>query len=97
MCSCYILHSNSLDRFYTGATHTTIDKRLLKHNTAAYGKSSFTSITDDWELFLNIPVDNYAHAIRIERKIKSMKSNRYIRNLKKYPEMVEKIVRSTIV
>jgi len=47
--------------------------------------------------FLNIPVHDYAHAIRIERKIKSMKSSRYIRNLKKYPELVEKIVQNTRV
>jgi hypothetical protein len=30
--------------------------------------------------------------LKIERKIKSMKSSGYIRNLAKYPEMVQKIV-----
>ena len=95
MCSCYILYSQNLGRFYTGATHTTVSERLLKHNTGAYGKQRFTAASNDWELFLNIPVHDYAHAIRIERKIKSMKSSRYIRNLKKYPELIEKIVRNT--
>jgi hypothetical protein len=30
----------------------------------------------------------------VERKIKSMKSSIYIQNLKKYPELVQKIVNS---
>ncbi len=95
MCSCYILYSSNIGRFYIGSTHTAVAERVLKHNAAAYGKDSYTAVTNDWELFLNIPVKDFAHAVRIERKIKSMKSSRYIRNLKKYPEMVEKIVRNT--
>ncbi len=95
MCSCYILHSNALGKFYVGATHASVDKRIKKHNEHTYGKHRFTATANDWELFLNIPVNNYAHAVRIERKIKSMKSSRYIRNLKKYHELVEKIIQNT--
>ena len=97
MCSCYILYSKKLGKFYTGATHTSVSERLIKHNSGAYGKQRFTASTDDWEIFLNIPVNDYPHAIRIERKIKSMKSSRYIQNLKKYPELVERIVQNTTV
>ncbi|MCP9769307.1 GIY-YIG nuclease family protein, partial [Lacihabitans sp. LS3-19] len=49
----------------------------------------------DWNLFLKIPTDNYAHAIRLERKIKSMKSSKYISNLKKYPDLITKILEET--
>ncbi len=94
MCSCYILYSKRLSKFYTGATHTPVSERLIKHNSGVYGKQRFTASTDDCELFLNIPVHDYAHAIRIERKNKSMKSSRYIQNLKKYPELVERIVQN---
>ena len=51
MCSCYILYSKKLGKFYTGATHTTVNERLTKHNSGAYGKHRFTASTDDWELF----------------------------------------------
>ncbi len=95
MCSCYILHSDTLDKFYVGATHDPVGERIKKHNKHAYGKHLFTAAASDWKLYLNIPAKDYAHAVRIERKIKSMKSSKYIRNLKKYPELVEKIVQST--
>jgi len=43
-----------------------------------------------------IPAKDYNHAIRIEKKIKSMKSSIYIRNISNYPELLEKLVRSTL-
>ena len=91
---CYILHSAQLDRFYIGATQSNLEERILKHNQQRYGTHRYTAPADDWMLFLKIPADDYAHAIRIERKIKSMKSSKFIRNLAKYPEMVEKLIRN---
>ena len=47
----------------------------------------------DWELFLLIPCETIEQAVFIESRIKRMKSRKYIENLKKYPEMVEKILK----
>ena len=70
MSYCYILYSKTLSRFYIGSTHTTLEDRLLKHNRHLYGKHRYTAKADDWEIFLSIQVNEYAHAVRIERKIK---------------------------
>ena len=85
--ACYILFSPTLDKFYIGATSTDIDLRIDKHNTAFYGNSKFTSKAKDWELFLSLDASDYQHALRIETKIKKMKSKTYILNLKNYEEM----------
>jgi putative endonuclease len=78
-----------------GATHDDMEERIKKHNDHAYGNHRFTSAASDWTLFFEIPAQDYAHAIRMERKIKSMKSSKYIRNLKQYPELVNKITKQT--
>jgi putative endonuclease len=71
--------------------------RIAKHNNHSYGNHRFTATANDWELFLRIDAINYAHAIRLERKIKSMKSSKYILNLVKYPELIQKIIAETAV
>ena len=88
---CYIIHSSKLNKFYIGACQKSLSERLMKHNEHTYGNNRFTAAADDWDLFLRINTKDYSQAIRIERKIKSMKSSVYIQNLKKYPEMVEKL------
>ena len=95
MCYCYILYSNQIEKFYTGACHEDLEKRIENHNTHGYGKHRFTATTKDWNLFLKIEVRDFSHAVRLERKIKSMKSSKYIRNLGKYPELIQKIVDET--
>ncbi len=95
--SCYILYSSLLNRYYIGATQKEIKFRIDKHNFRSYGNHRFTATTDDWELFLSIEVEDYSHAIRIERKIKSMKSKVYIQNLKNYPEMRTRLVEETSI
>jgi len=92
---CYIIFSKKLNRFYIGACHDDLEFRIQKHNEHTYGTHRFTAAAQDWELFLDIQVDDYSHAIRIERHIKSMKSSKYIRNLKQYPEMLEKLIIKT--
>ncbi len=89
---CYIIYSHTLERFYTGVTHTKLSDRIEKHNIGSYGDHRYTSYADDWELFLAIPCATYSQAMRIERHIKRMKSSVYIRNLLKYPEMVTKLL-----
>jgi len=95
MNGCYIIYSDTLQRYYIGATHENVESRLIKHNNGTYGKTCFTSKALDWSLELFIPTENYAHAIRIERKIKSMKSSKYIANLIKYPELIAQLVSRT--
>jgi putative endonuclease len=63
------------------------------HNTGQFGGKSYTHITSDWELFLLIPCETITQAIYIELRIKNMKSRKYIENLKKYPEIVERILK----
>lgn len=52
---------------------------------------SFTANADDWELFLFIDELDYTQAREIEAHIKRMKSRTYIYNLKKYPEIGNKL------
>jgi putative endonuclease len=73
-----------------------LQKRIDNHNSSFYGSKTFTSNASDWILYLKIETQDYAHAIRIERKIKSMKSRVYIENLKKYSELVEKVFNNTL-
>ncbi|SDD05037.1 putative endonuclease [Algoriphagus faecimaris] len=84
-CYCYILFSPSLGKFYTGITQESIDSRIQKHNLQQYGNHRYTAKASDWELFLAIEADDYAHARRMELYIKKMKSAAYIRKLKDNP------------
>jgi len=88
---CYILYSKSLNRFYVGYT-SDIEERIILHNTGYFGGRTYTRKASDWELFLLIPCKTITQAILVESKIKRMKSRKYIENLKRYPEMVEKIL-----
>lgn len=84
----YILHSKNLNRYYIGAT-SDFDTRLKFHYNAPPNK--FTSNADDWLLFLMFECDGKRQALKIERHIKKMKSNVYIQNLLKYPDIIEKL------
>ena len=95
MIGCYIIHSSKLNKFYIGATQDDVTSRIEKHNNSTYGKHRFTAKADDWTLFLFIPTKDYPQAIRIERKIKSMKSANYIRELAKNPDKINWLVSST--
>ena len=85
----YILQSEKLNRFYIVYT-SDFDVRLEFHNNA--DKTKFTYNAGDWELFFKIDCENKSQALAIEKHIKSMKSKVYIENLKKYPEMVIKLL-----
>ena len=88
----YILYSLKKDKFYIGYTSESVDQRLSKHNSGYYGKKHFTASVSDWALFYDIKCSSNKQAIKIERHIKKMKSRTYIRNLKKYAEMSEKLL-----
>ena len=88
---CYIIFSKKLDRFYIGACHDDLYSRIQKHNDHSYGNHRFTAKANDWGLFLSIECETFSIARRIELHIKRMKSSNYIRNLKKYSELIEKL------
>ena len=89
MASVYILYSKKIGKFYTGSCKD-LSERLKQHTNQTFA-DSFTSKAVDWEIFFNIDDLNYEQARKIEKHIKRMKSAVYIRNLKKYPEMVDKL------
>ena len=78
-----------------GVTCENLEDRIKKHNNWSYGSHRYTAVSNDWRLFLPIDAEEYSQAIRMERKIKSMKSRKYIENLKRYPDLIEKIKRET--
>ncbi len=84
----YILFSAKLNRFYTGST-ADLDLRMEFHNNPEARK--FTAKANDWVLFDSIVCENKNQALLIEKHIKSMKSQTYIKNLKLYPEMKNKL------
>ncbi len=92
---CYIIFSKSLNKNYIGVCQDNLQERIEKHNSSFYGQNRFTSNANDWSIKLFIPTNSFAHAIRLERKIKSMKSSKYIDNLTRYPELVDKILLET--
>mgnify|MGYP003815099259 FL=1 len=86
----YIIFSEKAKKFYIGQTMD-IEKRILQHNTAFFEDCS-TIIATDWELFYQIDCSTRKQAILIERHIKKMKSRKYLEDLKKYPEITEKLL-----
>jgi putative endonuclease len=91
---CYIVYSKSTNRYYVGYT-SDIEERIELHNNGHFGGKSFTYKASDWEIYLLIPCDSIEKAVFIESRIKKMKSRKYIENLKKYPEMIEKILKDS--
>ncbi len=88
----YILFSKKLDKFYTGLTTLTVNERLENHLVKIYGELNFTQKANDWKLFYSVTCENYSQARKIELHIKRMKSKTYIQNLKRYPEIAEKLL-----
>jgi len=88
--SVYILYSQSADKFYVGSTNDQI-QRLAYHKNKEF-KSSFTAKYNDWELFFSIETSDNTVARKIEAHIKKMKSRTYIFNLKKYPDISQKLL-----
>ena len=89
---CYILYSPSRDTFYVGSTSLDTEQRLERHLSGYYGSKKFTSRFKDWEIYHYIICDTLSQAVKIERHIKKMKSKKYIRNFKLYPELSTKLL-----
>jgi len=86
----YILYSSRLNKFYTGSCDN-INKRFDQHLSKLFPEA-FTASTEDWTMYFLIEGLEYLQARQIELHIKRMKSKKFIENLKKYPELVEKII-----
>ena len=89
---CYIIYSYSLNRYYVGHT-SDFRERIKMHNDGEFGGKAFTSHAKDWEEFLVIACSTVELAVYLELRIKRMKSRKYIENLKKYPDLVDKITK----
>ncbi len=89
---CYILYSTKLDRYYIGSTQLLPEQRLQQHLNQHYENNKFTANAHDWVLFFSISCMSIKQARQIERHIKAMKSKQYIRNLRKYPELSERLI-----
>jgi len=89
MYSVYILYSTSLDKHYIGYSNNVVS-RLAYHNDVNRN-AIWTKRGIPWELYFRIDGLSEKQAIMLERHIKKMKSRKYISNLKKYPELVEKV------
>jgi putative endonuclease len=78
--SCYILFSETLDKYYVGFTTEGAIKRLEKHNTSFYGHH-YTSKAKDWKIVLEIKCSTASTARKMELYIKQMKSRKFILKL----------------
>ncbi|MBK6827733.1 MAG: GIY-YIG nuclease family protein [Chitinophagaceae bacterium] len=90
MAEVYILYSKSLDKYYIGSCKS-FSERLSQHLNGQFS-SSFTKSASDWIVFFLISSLSYLQARKIEAHIKSMKSRKYITNLKIYPEISQKLI-----
>jgi putative endonuclease len=89
----YILHSSKLDRYYIGFTEN-LEKRISQHNNPI-DPEKFTARGIPWDLFLSIECQSIGQAMELEKLIKSKKGAVYIRNMKLYPELIEKLLKQT--
>jgi putative endonuclease len=68
----YILFSQSFDRFYYGQTED-LNARLSYHNS---GKVASTAPYIPWALFAYKEVNSRADALKLEKKLKNLKSRK---------------------
>ena len=87
----YILYSPELNKFYTGSCNDIIER--IDQHLSEFFPEAFTVSTKDWIIYFHIDGLGYKQARRIELHIKRMKSKKFIESLKKYPELVEKLIR----
>ena len=80
-----------LNRYYVGFTTVDIHLRLSRH-IQNYYKNKYTARANDWEIYIEIECVSIEQARNIEAHIKKMKSKTYIENLKKYPEIIQKLL-----
>ena len=90
MAAVYILYSPSSDKYYVGSCNS-LSERLQQHKSKVFTKSYTALIANDWLLYLGIDHLDYQQARAIEIHIKKMKSRQFLRHLRQYPEMIERL------
>jgi putative endonuclease len=90
MATVYIIYSKSIDKFYVGSCLNLIE-RLEQHNTHVF-QVGFTHRANDWEVYYSKELESQDLARKIESYIKRMRSRSYYENLKKYPDIIEKLI-----
>ena len=86
----YVLYSAAIDSYYIGQT-INVDLRLNEHLHHVMDLAH-TKRANDWTVFHLIECENRHQAILIEQHLKRMKSRTYLENLKKYPEIVARLL-----
>ncbi len=86
----YIIKSIKTSRYYIGETDK-LNKRILHHNNKELNTNT-TKSGIPWELYHRIECDSRIQSRKIERHIKRMKSRNYIENLRKFPEIAQKLL-----
>jgi putative endonuclease len=74
----YILFSNTANKFYIGSTSLPVEQRLKKH---LADHSGFTGKFKDWKIVFTQGFNVKTDALALEKKIKSMKSRKFIEKL----------------
>ncbi|MGE8553536.1 MAG: GIY-YIG nuclease family protein [Chryseobacterium jejuense] len=78
MCYCYILYSESLEKYYIGHSCDDLQERLRKHLANHKG---FTSKAKDWIIVCSESFNSKTEAYKREREIKAWKSKSKIQKL----------------
>ncbi|WP_435255461.1 GIY-YIG nuclease family protein [Tenacibaculum sp. A30] len=86
----YILHSQTINRYYVGESINP-ENRLLQHNTHHY-KSNYTKATSYWKIILTHSCQNKQDALYLERFIKRMKSKKFIEKIIANPSILNDIL-----
>jgi putative endonuclease len=90
MAAVYILYSQSLDKYYIGSC-IEVTERLNQHLSKIF-PGAFTTKANDWVVFFSLINLSYKQARDVESHIKNMKSKKYIQNLKRFPELSQKLI-----
>jgi len=86
----YILHSKSINTYYTRETHD-VEERISKHNNHSY-QNSYTKTATDWEEMLIFECTERNQALYLESFIKRMKSKVFIEKIILNPEILNDIL-----
>ena len=85
----YIIYSESADKYYVGHTND-VERRIAEHNSNP--RMTFTHKFRPWKLMAHFPVnENRGDAMRIEKKIKKLKSRKAIERLVVEPAFFNEI------
>jgi len=86
----YIIHSESIDKFYIGESPNPVI-RLELHNNHHFNKS-FTNAASDWRIKLTYSCISIEDAKYLERFLKRMKNRKFIIKVIENPSILDDII-----